>query len=190
MTRRTIDILIIGFFATLLALTGCSTGDDIKSADQPDSTVAIVRPDQMLLNARITLYDGSLRTTDLFADSIEKYEKSDSSLAWNLIVHFFDSLGQEVSNLEADSGLVREKTNFMEVFGNVVVRTSDSAVLHTEQLAYNAELDSITTDKFVHIVQQGDTIKGYGMVADKELKKIRILRQVTGTLKSSKQILD
>jgi len=181
---------IFTLFAVTVIFWGCSSRDDIKSTGDSDSTEAVIRPDQFLVDARITLYDGPYRTTDLYADSIEKYEGIDSSLAWNLKVHFFDTLGNEISYLESDSGVVREKADFMEVFGHVKVRTEDSAYLFTEQLAYDIKTDSIMTEKFVKIVQQGDTIQGYGLVADQQLKKTRIKRQVTGTLKSSKTVLD
>lgn len=181
---------IVTIFFVMALLTGCSGGDDIKSTAESDSTEVVIRPDQILKDTRITLYNGALKTTDLIADSIEKYEANDSSLAWNLKVHFFDSTGKEISYLEADSGLVREKTNSMEVFGHVIVISQDSAKLFTEQLKYDVLTDSITTDKFVKIVQRGDTIKGYGLVADQRLNKTRILKQVTGTLQNTGQVLD
>jgi len=188
-TAVTTKISLIAIL-TAAILFGCSNREDIKAADDTDSTAAIVRPDQILLDTKISLYDGPFRTTDLYADSIEKFQAVDSTLAWNLQVHFLDTLGREKSYLEADSGLVRENTNFMEVFGHVKVRTEDSAYLYTQQLKYDIKSDSITTDKFVKIIQKGDTIQGYGLVADQQLKKTRILRRVTGTLKSSKQVID
>ena len=78
----------------------------------------------------------------------------------------------------------------MEVFGNVVVTTSDSAILYTEQLRHNTANDMIETDKFVTIIQHGDTIQGYGLEADRGLKNIKIKKNVTGTLQGTEEVLE
>jgi LPS export ABC transporter protein LptC len=175
--------------AGLLAVVGCSDHQEFDTAGGADSLAAVTRPDQQIRDARIFLYNGSVRTTDLEADYIEKYEKQDSTLAWDLKVHFFDSTGREISYLVADSGLVRERTNSMEVFGDVVVTAEDSVILKTDNLFYDARKDSILTDAYVTIIQKGDTIRGYGLQADRQLRKTRIKRQVTGSLKNTEGIL-
>jgi LPS export ABC transporter protein LptC len=185
-------MLFITVFFVFLCLVIFACGDKAdKMSDSDDSTaVAAVRPDQQIRLAKISLYDGPYKTTDLQADYIEKYEKYDSTLAWNLVVLFFDSAGHRVSDLVADSGLVREKVNFMEVYGNIVVTTEDGAVLQTEKLSHNVAQNRIETDAFVRIIQRGDTIQGYGLEADNRLRNIKIKQGVTGTLQSSEQIID
>lgn len=179
------------FLLLTLLFISCTETSEIKSTDTDDSTaIAIVRPDQQIRDARISLYDGAYRTTDLYADYIEKYEKFDSTHAWKLDVYFYDSDGNQISNLTADSGVIREQINFMEVFGNVVVTTSDSAVLYTEQLRHNTVNDMIESDLFVRIIQHGDTIQGYGFESDRGLKNIKIKRHVTGTLQGTEEVLE
>ncbi|HHI01951.1 MAG TPA: LPS export ABC transporter periplasmic protein LptC [candidate division Zixibacteria bacterium] len=181
------------FLLLLLLLTfiSCTETAEIKSTDAADSTeTAVMRPDQQIRNARISLYNGANKTTDLQADYIEKYEKSDSTLAWKLNVYFYDADGKQISHLVADSGLVREQINYMEVFGNVVVTTEDSAVLYTDYLRHNTTNDMIETDKFVRIIQHGDTIQGYGLEADQRLKNIKIKKQVSGTLQGTEEVLE
>ena len=122
--------LILLFLALMFA--SCAETSEDRATDLPDSTeVAIMRPDQQIRDARISLYDGPNRTTDVYADYIEKYEKLDSTQAKKLNVYFFDNEGKQISNLVADSGIVREQVNFMEVFGNFVVTTEDSSILYT-----------------------------------------------------------
>ncbi|MCP4706690.1 MAG: LPS export ABC transporter periplasmic protein LptC, partial [candidate division Zixibacteria bacterium] len=135
-------------------------------------------------------YDGAVITTDLYADYIEKFEPYDSTQAWKLDVYFYDNEGNQISTLTADSGLVREQVNFMEVFGNVIVTTEDSAVLYTEQLRHNTTDDKIETDKFVRIIQHGDTIQGYGFESDRKLRNIKIKERVTGTLQGTEEIIE
>jgi len=173
----------------LLFLTGCGSNDEIKAPPGgADSSAAIIRPDQQIRNAQIFFYNKAIRTTDILADYIEKYEKQDSTLAWGLRVNFYDSTGREISNLVADSGLVRERTNMMVANGHVVVVSEDSSLLYTEQLLWNARESKIETEEFVTIIQKGDTLTGYGLEADEKLTKIKIKRQVSGTIKSAKEL--
>jgi len=174
-----------------LIFVSCGEKAQIQTAGSGDSTgIAISRPDQQIRNARISLYEGANKTTDVQAEYIEKYEKYDSTLAWKLNVYFFDDSGKQISQLVADSGFVRESINFMEVYGHVVVTTEDSVVLYTEQLAHNTSKDLIETDKFVKIIQRGDTIQGYGLEADRRLRNIKIKKQVSGTLQGSDGIIE
>jgi len=177
-------------FVLAAVLINCGSKNEIKApASGPDSTSAHkIRPDQQLRNARIFLYNKATRTTDIRADYIEKYDKFDSTLAWNLKVDFFDSAGNEISNLTADSGLVRERTNSMVANGHVIVVSADSSRLETEQLLWNARDNKIETDKFVRIIQKGDTTTGYGLEADQKLTRIRIKKQVSGALKSTEGV--
>ena len=179
-------------FICLIMLLGCSEKNEIKapSADGSDGAVTSdMRPDQELRNARIFLYDGSVQTTDIKADRIEKYEKRDSTLAWNLDVHFFDSVGVEVSHLIADSGLVREQINLMEAMGHVVVTTEDSVSLKTEYLIWNSVENIVKTDSFVVLVQGGDTLRGYEFEADPDLGNWKIKRQVSGAIQRTDEII-
>lgn len=176
----------------MIALLNASCGnkDEIKAppAGTDSLATAKIRPDQQIRNARILLYNKAILTSDIKADYIEKYEKQDSALAWKLDVHFFDSTGEEISTLVADSGLVREHINLMVANGHVVVISNDSSRLETEQLLWNAQKNMVETDRFVTIIQHGDTLTGYGFEADQRLNKIKIKKQVSGQLKNTEGI--
>ncbi|SYZ74512.1 conserved hypothetical protein [Candidatus Zixiibacteriota bacterium] len=180
--------LIFALFAFIL--TGCGEKEELKapSGDADSVSAGEIRPDQELRNAQIYLYNKGLRTTDVYADFIKKFEKHDSTIAWGLKVDFFDSTGKEISNLSADSGLIRERTNMMVAYGHVSVISQDSSHLETEELSWNAMENKIETDKFVTIVQHGDTLTGYGLEADQRLTHIKIKNQVSGRLKNSQNI--
>lgn len=179
-------------FAFILAGTmafaiGCGRNEVKGPPIDADSTAAgKIRPDQQLRNARIFLYTKAVRTTDIQAEYIEKYEKQDSTLAWKLKVDFFDSTGKEISHLVSDSGLVRERLNLMIVNGHVVVIGENESRLETEQLIWNGREAKIETDAFVRIIQNGDTTaQGYGMESDERLTKIKIKKKVSGSLKNT-----
>jgi len=190
MGKNTAIGIILGLFV-LLSAGGCGDKDEIKAPGiaSADSTAAIpLRPDQQTRGANFSLYDGSVKTTDVKADYIEKYSKQDSILAWGLDVVFFNSEGEQTSKLIADSGLIRESINWMVANGNVVVINEDGSRLETQQLFWFGNEEIIKSDSFVTIYQFGDTLRGYGLETDRELKRVRIKRQVTGTLQDTEKI--
>lgn len=187
--------LITFVLAALLAIIlGCSGKDEIKAPGADDAALAdsaVIRPDQEIKGASIFLFKGAVRTTEIKADYIEKYNKQDSTLAWGLDVHFYNNSGVETSHLIADSGLVRETTQFMVANGNVVVISQENkSRLETEQLFWNGMDQKVTTDSFVTIYQEGDTLMGYGFEADQDLKGFKIMRQVKGAFKDTESLTD
>jgi len=181
------NIIIVSFF---LILFGCSEHNEIKApgVGVDESSVAVVRPDEQIKNAQITLFDGSVKTVDILADYIEKYNKRDSALAWGLDVTFFDSEGKVSSKLFADSGLIRESINYMIANGNVVVINEDSSRLETEQLIWHGKNDKIENDVFVRLYQHGDTLEGIGFEAYRPYKGFKIKRQGKGVFEDVERI--
>ncbi|UCD17876.1 MAG: LPS export ABC transporter periplasmic protein LptC [Candidatus Zixiibacteriota bacterium] len=177
----------------LLLAVSCEEKKEIKApgvTGSEDNAAVELRPDQVLRDARVTLYNGPTKTTDIKADYMKKFEKLDSTPAWNLDVRFFDSTGKEVSNLVADSGLVREQLNLMEVSGSVVVNTSDGTSLMTQHLLWNALKNRVETDSFVTFVQEGgDTLRGYGFEANQKLTRWKIKRQSSGIMQNVGEII-
>ena len=178
---------------SILILFACGENDEIKAPGvqagaEADSSV--VRPDQEFKDAQIFLYDKDRMTTDIKAGLIKKYEKQDSTLAWNLEVFFYDTTGSQKSHLVSDSGLIREETNLMDVYGDVRVVSNDSAKLFSQHLNYNSGDNLITTDSFVTIITQaGDTVRGYGFEADPKLGNWSLKRQVSGSMKGAEPFL-
>jgi LPS export ABC transporter protein LptC len=177
---------------TLIVISGCAGDNNTKSTgDDSDSTrAAVLRPDNEIRGARIGLFEGSVKTTDIRADYIEKYTKQDSTLAWKLEVDFYDRQGKQTSRLVADSGLVREAIKLMVANGHVVVVSEDGARLETEQLFWNGTTQMITTDSFVTVYQHGDTLMGYGLEADQRLNKVKIKKRVRGTTRNAEKLTE
>ena len=173
---------IIGLLFILpLALTSCSSREKVSSdADQVESTIQI--PDSELRGATIYLYEKEKVTTEVHAQRLLKFEAIDSTMAYILDIDFFDSTGHITTELVADSGVIRETTNQLHVFGNVVVVTDDMSRLETDYLYWNTGTDKIRTDAFVRITKKDDVITGWGMEADPGLTRIKILNQVSGTV--------
>jgi LPS export ABC transporter protein LptC len=164
----------------LVSLLACTRE---PSQNHPQGELdSLNRPDSEVFGATIYLSSRGRQTSSIEAERLIKWEDKDSTVAFELDVDFFDSTGDVMSTLVADSGIIREKTGYMEVYGDVVVTTGDSLRLDTDFLVYDPVDDKVRTDAFVEIARPGDTLRGYGMVAPRDLSRIKILRQVTGRI--------
>jgi LPS export ABC transporter protein LptC len=171
----------IALFAAAILLVSCGE-KTVSEGDSSDGADSVIKPDSEVFGATVYLYEGNRITTEIRADKIVRYEPIDSTMAYVLDVDFFDSLGQKTSNLVGDSGVIRENTNQLEVYGHVVVITEDSARLDTEYLKWNPKREKIESDAYVKFTRNDDIMTGWGMEADPDLGRLRIKSQVSGSV--------
>lgn len=176
--------------AALMLVAGC--GDQKSSTESQNSaTSKELQPDQVTSNARMFLYSGGHKTTDLKAEEIRQFTKRDSTVAEKLMIEFFDTTGARISTLTAQGGYIREKDNYLAVAGDVVVIGEDSIRLETQYLEWVGAKDSVVTDSFVTVIfNKSDTVMSYGFQSDPRLKNITFKRQVSGRLTDVKKVTD
>ena len=183
--RNSLITCLIGL-ALLIAIVGC--GEREKFASPNDAPQDIILPDAVLEGATIYLYDRGKVTAEIQADSIVKFEAMDSTVAFNLDVNSYDSLGKVETHVVGDSGIIREKTGELYIYGNVDVTTAEGSRLQSEYLYWDSDQELIKSDKFVRITKGQDVITGIGLESDEHLHRIRILKQVSGQLHNSDEI--
>lgn len=170
----------IAVLSSLLMLLGSCDSD--RRANTPPSQIVSNRPDAEVLNATIYLYEDSRKTSQIQAARILKWEDRDSTVAYEVDIDFFDSLGAVQSNLVGDSALIREMSNEFTIFGNVVANVGDTTELVTEMLTWEPETGKIVTPAYVKITRQNDVITGIGLEAERDLSRVKILKSVSGTI--------
>ncbi|MBI5265650.1 MAG: LPS export ABC transporter periplasmic protein LptC [candidate division Zixibacteria bacterium] len=187
--KRTITTLL-----TALVTSGCilvSSGCDSEKSFKPRNSAGDVarRPDSETGGALISLYNGEELTTTIHAERILKFEAQDSAVAYHLKIKFLDSAGRAVTDLVGDSGIVRENKGLFEIFGHVVgISSEQNTRLETDYLKWNPEINRIQTDAFVRITRGedgGDVITGWGLETDRQFSRVKILREVSGTVSES-----
>jgi len=169
----TSSLLLVAFVAA-----GCS--DQSASKDSPPSSVDSAQlPDSEVSGATIYLYHRGELTTEIRADRILKFESIDSTMGYSLDIDFLDSTGNVTSNLVSDSGVIRESTSHLQAYGHVVVVTADSLKLETDFLTWNPDINKIQSDAFVKFTKDGSVFTGWGMEANRDLSRLRILNQIS-----------
>jgi LPS export ABC transporter protein LptC len=178
------NLIFVLLALALSGVAGCSSGDGtLRNTATP--TDSILKPDTEVKGAKIDLFDKSQKTTEILAKRILKFEAKDSTMGYDVTAHFFDTLGHVTSDLVGDSALIRETTSHLYVFGHVVVKSEDSTRLETDYLHWNPDIKKIQTDAFVKVYRHGDVATGWGMEANQNLTRVKILNQVSGTIKNT-----
>lgn len=176
---RLIAILLLS-----VLIFGCSQ-KTLSEADQAVSPDSLQLPDSEVTIATIYLYDREKVTSEIRAELIRRYESIDSTMAYVLDVDFLDSLGQISSNVIGDSGVIKEQSGKLRIYGNVVVVTQDSSRLETDYLTWDPNSGKIESDAFVKFTRGDNIMTGWGMEADPDLGRLKILRDVSGSVTES-----
>lgn len=185
---RNLWINLAVILALALTVAGCAEQEKYSSPN--DASSPAILPDAVLEGATIYLYDRGKVTAEIHADSIVKYESIDSTVAFNLDVNSYDSLGKVETHVVGDSGIIREKTGELFIYGDVDVTTAEGSRLQSEYLYWDSDKELIRSDKFVRITKDQDVITGIGLESDEHLHRIKILKQVSGRLHNSQEITE
>jgi LPS export ABC transporter protein LptC len=169
--------------AALLLFCGCE--EKIKPS-VISSLNGQTLPQQESWNSTIIVSDSGRIHAIIRAGYICVYESSPvTQMSQGVNVRFFNSEGQQTSTLTSEEGSVDEVTNNLEARKNVVVVSSDSSRLKTEDLLWDNRRQLIYTPKneYVEITTPKEKLQGHGFESDQYLRNYRIF-SVTGESRS------
>ena len=163
--------------ATVISFYGCEE----KILPSVSSTVdSQTLPQQESWNSTIIVSDSGRISAIIDAGYIRVSEVShQTQMSKGVKVHFFNRDGKLTSILTSDSGTVDETNNNLEAQKNVVVVSSDSSRMKTEQLFWDNQRQLIYTPAYVQIATLKEKMQGHGFESDQSLKNYRVFR-VTG----------
>jgi LPS export ABC transporter protein LptC len=181
-------VVITTALLVLLVAPGC--GDQQGSLSERAAADSSLIPDSEVTGARIYLYDKGSKTAEVLAERIVKYEKIDSTMAYALDIDVLDSTGNITSELTGDSGVIREATGEIDVFGEVELISRSGRRLETDFLHWDSKNNLLTTDTTHHVrvIEEQSIVRGRGLEADLNVDRYRILKDVTGEIADPDQI--
>jgi LPS export ABC transporter protein LptC len=165
------------FCAVALSFFGCEE----KTLPSVISTIdSRTLPQQESWNSTIVVSDSGRISAIIVAGYIRVSELSrQTQMSQGVKVRFFNREGKQTSILTSEEGSVDEGTNNLEARKNVVVVSSDSSHMTTEQLFWDNQRQLIYTPEYVQIKTVKEKMNGHGFESDQSLKHYRVFR-VTG----------
>jgi LPS export ABC transporter protein LptC len=169
------------FCGAALSFFGCEE----KTLPSVISTVdSRTLPQQESWNSTIVVSDSGRISAIIVAGYIRMSELSrQTQMSQGVNVRFFNREGQQTSVLTSDSGNVDEASNNLDARKNVVVISSDSSRMTTEQLFWDNQRQLIYTPEYVQIKTVKEIMQGHGFESDQSLKHYRVFH-VTGQTKT------
>lgn len=162
--------------------TGCSRSEvpDVKAdgkrlplTEYRDSTV-------------LDMHDGSRLSWRLRTTHLVRWPGSELVHASPVHLTVYDSSGQFLMRVTADSGAVDEAVNFLLARGNVHGVSAKGMELTTDSLRWSKSLNQVTTEAKVRVVSEnGDILTGRGFVSDANLEHWQILSDVQGVFQQA-----
>jgi LPS export ABC transporter protein LptC len=168
------------FALTVVLALGAGCSDDDTGGVRRSGDFA----DQEVDGFTLTQTHDGRRVWSISAEHALIYEDADRVEMIELRVDFFDEEGEVRSTLTANEGVLKRRTNDMEVLGSVVVYAADGTILTTERLTWDEHRGKVDTDRPFRVTKDTDVMTGVGMEADPDLKNIRVKSEFKAYVKT------
>ncbi|MEA1987329.1 MAG: LPS export ABC transporter periplasmic protein LptC [Candidatus Marinimicrobia bacterium] len=131
----------------------------------------IVVPDQESWNSITLISNKGKKSAIIFSGHLVKYEHSgDIFLGDSVNVDFFNKMGEHVSILISDSGIVNERTQNLKAIGNVVLISDTGYTMYTDELIWISDSEKVFTEGDIELYSEEDTLYGTGFTSDVKLE--------------------
>lgn len=97
-----------------------------------------------------------------------------------IVLNLYDEENKK-STVVSDYAIVYDKTDLLDLQGNVVITTADNRVLKTDQLFYDQKKEWLFTNKPVTFKTETDIINGNGFDSNSKFTNAEVL-EVTGII--------
>ena len=168
-----------GFIACILCavfMLGC------EEIEEPKPWIRVERP-QMLFTDTTLLdsYDKGVLNWRLKTAYLERWADKEIVTVRPVFVDIYDSVGERVAFLRADSGSLDMKFTYVYAYGHVYALTPKGASVRADSLLWNKKDNLVKTASYVRVVSEdGDVLQGVGFESDAKLDNWKILSNVTG----------
>ncbi len=112
---------------------------------------------------------------------LERWDKNERIFVRPVLVDIYDSLGERVAFLRADSGTLDMKLTYVYAYGHVYAITPKGASVRADSLLWHKRENKVKTNSPVRVVsEEGDVLQGVGFRSDAKMENWQILSEVTG----------
>lgn len=153
-----------------------------EEIEEPKPWIRVERP-QMLFTDTTLLdsYDKGVLNWRLKTAYLERWADKEIVTVRPVFVDIYDSVGERVAFLRADSGSLDMKFTYVYAYGHVYALTPKGASVRADSLLWNKKDNLVKTASYVRVVSEdGDVLQGVGFESDAQLDNWKILSNVTG----------
>jgi len=170
---------LVAVFPCLFAISLMTACEEIEE-EKP--WIHVDRP-QMLFTDTTLLdsYDKDVLNWKLKTAYLERWADKEIVFVRPVLVDIYDSVGERVAFMRADSGRLDMKFTYVYAYGHVYALTPKGASVRADSLLWNKKDNQVRTDSYVRVVsEEGDVLQGKGFESDAKMDHWKILSEVTG----------
>ena len=153
-----------------------------EEIEEPKPWIRVERP-QMLFTDTTLLdsYDKGVLNWRLKTAYLERWADKEIVTVRPVFVDIYDSIGERVAFLRADSGSLDMTFTYVYAYGHVYALTPKGASVRADSLLWNKKDNLVRTASYVRVVSEdGDVLQGVGFESDAQFDNWKILSNVTG----------
>ena len=136
--------------------------------------------DQVLFTVRYILTTKGVQRGLMTADTAYVLDEATRLDLRRAHVNFTSELGAPQGSMEADRGVLNQRTQILEGWGNVVVKLVDGRTLRSPHVIYNQVTHEISSDTTYTATRGNDEQHGIGFVTDQSFQRPKCLRACGG----------
>jgi len=164
--------------AWILLMGGCCLAGCRNDLEQVADFESLTGPSQVLTGADLEYSEDGQLTHRLSAGHMTR--SSEEPPVWDVTEGFsleiLTDSGTVDARLQADRGVFKEESQFLEAHGHVVLSGAQADTLHTELLFWSADSDRVHTPAHVEVITPEGTLRGTGLESDARFQRYRILK--------------
>jgi LPS export ABC transporter protein LptC len=156
---------------------------DINRVKPAERVSTVTDADVVVHNVQLVEYLNERILWNLQAKEASVYSTTKKTHLQDVAIDFFDEIGEKSMHLISASGTKDDLTGDLLASGNVKASAlADGITLETEELAYTAETEKISSNKRVRIIKDNIITEGEGLQSDLHLENVDIFRNVVTIL--------
>ena len=164
-------------FSILFIFISCTNFNNIGKIDNDDNFVA--PPDMEFYGFIRESYDTNFKQLNTFATNAKFYNEKKIIELYDSKSYTYDSNGNINASISGDFIIIDQNTLYIEIYTNVVAKTSNNTTLYTEYLEYNSENQHFKSPVAIRVENEdGSWLTGSSMEGDLAEENIIIYNEI------------
>ncbi len=142
--------VFLGMEVITLAPKRIGKPEEVKIEKVEKRVSPISTTSQIMRGVKLVETGATGKEWELEADYAQGYKEKGTWKMQGVTVRYYGTKNM-VYKVTGDSGTIEIETKNMEVYGNVVMETSDGFVMKSQSLFFNSKTRELTTDDFINV---------------------------------------
>jgi LPS export ABC transporter protein LptC len=165
----------------LASAAGAAACKDTKQPPVAASASLADSAEQVLYKVRSLITNSGVQRGELLADTAYVFNDQTKFVMRVVHVNFNKETGIPNGTMRADRGIYDLRAQFLEGFGNVVIKTTDGKTLSAPQLRYNQVANLVSSDSAFQMTDGSRKQSGVGFTSDPNLTRFTCMKKCGGS---------